>query len=122
MAQVDEFVESIAERLGFDESSRADISISVTEAVNNAIVHGNLGDVAKKVDIEVEGETGRMTIRVSDGGEGFDPDDQPNPVAEENLLRRVGRGIFILRSLMDEVRFDISPKRGTMVEMTKRCS
>jgi serine/threonine-protein kinase RsbW len=68
-------------------------------------MHGNLQDPAKKVDLSLELADNALIIRVADQGEGFDPDSLPDPLAPENILRGSGRGIFLIRTFMDELKF-----------------
>lgn len=119
LAMVDEFVEKRLRKARWPESQLADIAISVTEAVTNAVVHGNKKDLSKKVEVEVLKTDKEVRIRIQDEGNGFDPADVPNPIESENLLKEVGRGIFILRSLMDKVEFKNLPGNGTLVTMIK---
>lgn len=96
------------------EAARADCAISddqfynlviaLTEAVNNAIVHGNRNDATRRVRYRVVCSDDGIHCQVDDEGEGFDLDDVRDPVAPENLLRDGGRGLFIIRALMRDVR------------------
>ncbi len=115
---VDDFLESILRNSNAEESVIADIAISVTELVNNAMIHGNKSSPHKTVSVKVEIKGKTVIITVSDQGEGFDPNGVADPLAEENLMREVGRGIFIVRSLMDKVEIDTTEK-GTTVHITK---
>jgi len=119
LAEADDFIESNLETLGIDGSLIADIAISATELINNAILHGNGGDTSKKVKIRLAVEDGTVTVDIVDQGKGFDPTNIPDPLAEENLLKEVGRGIFIARSLVDGLRFDREPGWGTKATITK---
>ena len=119
LVDVDSFVEGKLQAHGVNPSTLADIAISVSELVNNAILHGNKADASKMVTVSVELEDDRATISVSDQGRGFDPRRIPDPVAEENLLKEVGRGIFIVESLMDEVDVAASSD-GTTVTIIKK--
>jgi len=119
LPEVDEYVEGKLRKLGVDENKLADIAISVTEAVTNAVVHGNKNDLKKKVFIKLKADSSRVEITVEDEGNGFDPESIQNPIEEGNLLKEVGRGVFILKSLMDKVDFIIQPQKGTIVKMTK---
>ncbi|MBI3873148.1 MAG: ATP-binding protein [candidate division Zixibacteria bacterium] len=119
IAEADEFLETTLRRHAVPESLVTDLAIVATELVNNAIVHGNRSDVRKTVSLTIQ-FTGRdVLIRVADQGTGFDPAAIPDPLAEENLLREVGRGVFIVRSLMDEVRYEQDPGGGTVVVVRK---
>jgi len=120
ITEVDEFVESVLRDAGVAEETIADIAIAVTETVNNAITHGNSRDPRKAVTLTVVFEAGQVRMDVADEGQGFDPSRVADPLARENLLREVGRGIFIIRHLMDTVEIDSAPGGGTTVRMTKK--
>ncbi len=79
---------------------------ALAEALTNAIVYGNRGDVAKVVRVQVELEPDAIRIRVSDDGEGFDPAVPPDPTRPENVAREDGRGLFVMRHLVDRVDFN----------------
>jgi len=118
LADIDSFVEGTLRGLGADESVIADIAISVSELVNNAIVHGNKFARDKSVTVKMAHSNRTLIISVADQGGGFDPGRVPNPLAQENLLKEVGRGIFIVRQLMEQV--DIIPSaHGTTITITK---
>jgi serine/threonine-protein kinase RsbW len=119
IATVDDFVEGWLRRRNVPEDMIADLAIAVTELVNNAIKHGNKKSPDKRVTVRLYFTDGRARATVIDQGEGFDPDSLPNPIAEENLLKEIGRGIFIVRSLMDRVEFVFPKKGGTEVTITK---
>ena len=119
LKDVDEFVEKRLKGTGLSESELADVAISVTEAVTNAIVHGNRSDEDKKVEVTLEIKDPDVVIWVKDQGGGFDPGSVPSPVEKDNILRKVGRGIFILKSLMDDVDFKFRSEGGTLVKMVK---
>lgn len=120
LKDVDQFVEGKLKRIGLSESELADVAISVTEAVTNAIVHGNKNDEDKKVEVTLKIREPDLVVWVKDQGKGFDPGAIPNPVAKDNILKKVGRGIFILKSLMDDVDFEFQSEGGTLVKMVKR--
>lgn len=119
LPKVDEYVEGKLKKLGVDEDRLADIAVSVTEAVTNAVLHGNKNDLKKKVQIKLKADSSRVEITVEDEGNGFNPESIQSPVEEGNLLKEAGRGIFILKSLMDKVDFIVMPQKGTIVKMTK---
>ncbi|RKX19734.1 MAG: ATP-binding protein, partial [Candidatus Zixiibacteriota bacterium] len=100
-------------------SVKADVAISVSEIVDNAIFHGNSGDVNKKVTVKIDIRKDEVEVVITDQGRGFDSDSIPNPVEKSNILKRVGRGIFIVRSLMDSVDFNFT-STGTRVVIKKR--
>jgi serine/threonine-protein kinase RsbW len=113
------------DQLGLDDEKRHWIDVAVREAVANAIKHGNLQDPAKQVhvDLTVEGNEGNedwLVIRVQDEGGGFDPSELEDPLAPENLLKPNGRGIFYMKSFMDDIQYGVRPGGGTVVTMRKR--
>jgi len=118
LADVDDFIEGFLRERGTDESVIADIAISVSELVNNAVAHGSEVAPDKPVVVSINQTNSQIKITVSDQGKGFNPDDIDDPLAEENLLKEAGRGIFIVRSLMDSIDIDAS-ERGTIVTITK---
>lgn len=120
VAEIDSFLDSKLRDAGFPEDLLADVAVSVSEVVNNAVVHGNHEDASKKVKVDIEISADRVSISVQDEGEGFDPESLPDPVSEENLMREVGRGLFIVRAYMDEVhikKIDGGGLRITLVKM-----
>ncbi len=119
LSKVDNFVEGRLKKLKLNKNDLADVAISVTEVVNNAIVHGNQKDPEKKVILRLICDQSSLCIEVEDQGKGFDLNSLPCPITKENLLKEVGRGIFIVRSLMDKVDFIFKPEGGTIVRLTK---
>ncbi|MGA3125813.1 MAG: ATP-binding protein [Candidatus Korobacteraceae bacterium] len=108
----------LAAKTGFDAEECGRITIAVREATANAVLHGNHWDPNKHVTVSFESAPSALTVMVSDEGPGLDPALLPDPLAPENLLRQSGRGIFLIKSFMDEVRFrSISP--GTELTMIK---
>lgn len=115
---VDNVVEAVNELMHFDEEERTAVSISIVEAGTNAIQHGcrNGGECHVQLSFLVEKDA--LTVTVRDPGPGFDPGTLPDPTSPENLLRERGRGIFIMRQMMDEVEFGFD--QGTTVRLVKR--
>ena len=110
--------EQLAREAGFDEDTASQIAMVVREAVINAILHGNKRHPAKQVHVRFELNDEALSIRIADEGPGLDPDSVPDPLAPENILRSSGRGIFLMRAIMDEVHFhQLNP--GTEIEMIK---
>ena len=107
-------------RSGVSEDAAFGIDMAVREAVTNAVVHGNSQDEQKIVDIVLKSSPEALEISVHDQGPGFNPNEVPDPTAEENLLKTSGRGIFFMRSFMDEVHWFLPPEGGTTVRMLKR--
>ena len=118
LPDVDMFIEGILRGYGTNESTIADIAISVSELVNNAISHGSADKDDSKVVVEINKNTDVVSVIVVDEGTGFDPNELADPLAQENLLKEVGRGIFIVKSLMDSVDIEPSPN-GTRIIMKK---
>lgn len=106
--------------LGFEDEALHYMSVALRESVVNAIKHGNRGDENRRVTVEFELHTGALEFRVQDEGTGFDPGRVADPVAPENVLRPDGRGIFFMRSFMDEVSYSFPAKGGTVVRMLKK--
>lgn len=112
--------DNITQIVGFGEEEAHWISLSVRESVINAIKHGNKLDSNKAVDVMFIISEESITISVRDYGEGFDPTHIPDPLDPTNLLNPSGRGIFYMRTFMDEVDFSSHPQGGTIVKMLKK--
>ena len=111
-------VERVVREMEFDEETGDFLAIATTEAVNNAIIHGNKKDVRKKVHIRFERGKDRLVLSVTDEGGGFNPSTIEDPTDPKNLSKGSGRGLFILRTIMDEI--DITTtSEGTTITMTK---
>lgn len=117
--EIEQLAEAAADFAGFSEEDRDSLAIALTELGNNAINHGNKRDPHKRVHLKITSQPGEVRISVSDEGGGFNPDNLKNPLDPENLLNESGRGVFIVRSLMDEVDFSFTD-RGTTVTIVKR--
>lgn len=103
--KVEQLAEQFAQRAGFDEDMVPQIAMAVREAAVNAVLHGNAYDSNKHITALFETTVDSLIIRVSDQGPGLDPENLPDPLAPENILRGSGRGIFLIRAFMDEVHF-----------------
>jgi len=110
ITRVETFLKKVNHVLHLDEILFHKLMISLTEAVNNAIVHGNRTNPAKKVRVLCEILPGWLVVMVDDQGKGFKPELIGNPLKKENLLKESGRGIFLMRTLMDRVEFEPSSK------------
>jgi serine/threonine-protein kinase RsbW len=110
----------ITDYMKFDEESAHRIGMSVRESVTNAIQHGNKLDLSKSVYICYDMAPDRLSISVRDQGNGFRADLVPNPLDSANLLKPSGRGIFYIRTFMDEVEFRFPSEGGTEVFMVKK--
>lgn len=109
----------ITSKLGFDEDDASWIELAVHEAVINGVTHGNKQQPDKKVDVKFVVESGSLTVFVRDYGSGFDPSSLPDPTDSDNLLNPTGRGIFYMRTFMDEVELATHPEGGSLVRMKK---
>ena len=105
VAEVETAAEKLAVEAGLDEDDCFHIAMAAREAAVNAVLHGNEYDPAKQMTASFENTGAALVITVADQGKGLDPETLPDPLAPENLLRGTGRGIFIIRSFMDEVHF-----------------
>ena len=101
--KVEETAEQMAKKAGIDEDEVFRVAMAVREAAVNAVLHGNSYDPDKRITASFENTGDALVIRIADQGKGLDPDTLPDPLAPENLLRGSGRGIFLIRSFMDEV-------------------
>jgi serine/threonine-protein kinase RsbW len=93
--------------------------MAVREAAVNAVLHGNAYDPSKKVKVDFERNGCALIITIRDQGKGLDPAKIPDPLAPENLLKTSGRGIFLIRSFMDEVQI-LPSQTGTEIKLIKR--
>lgn len=114
----------VGRSLALDDDTQHYVGVAIRESVINAIRHGNRNDASKHVFVEFSTE-GRadgvdLVIRVRDQGEGFDPSAVADPLAPENLLKPSGRGIFLIRSFMDDVQLVNAPEGGMEMRMLKR--
>ncbi len=105
VGQVETAADQLASEAGLDEDQRFHIAMAVREAAINAVLHGNEYDPTRQIEVSLENTGTDLVFKIADQGNGFDPDHLPDPLAQENLLRGTGRGIFLIRSLMDEVHF-----------------
>jgi serine/threonine-protein kinase RsbW len=115
----EELAVGAAQRAGFDEDDLMKIGMAVRESMVNAVVHGNRYNANKKVRLSVGRNSGRFTVRIADEGEGFDFDHLPDPLTPENLMHTSGRGIFLIRSFMDEFQVRRLDPGGTEVTLVK---
>ena len=109
----------LAREVGFDDDDLHDLGMAVREAMVNAVVHGNRYNLNKKVHLSVAKETDRLSVRITDEGEGFEHAGLPDPLAEENLLRQSGRGLLLIQAFVDEFHMGRVPPLGTEVKMVK---
>ena len=118
----EEIVRRVAGTAGFGEESEHQIEMAVHESMINAIWHGNKNDSSKSVWLRFKIHPDRLEIRIRDQGKGFNPDVIPDPLQNENLLNVSGRGIFLIRTFMDEFRVEFVNGAGTEVILVKYLS
>ena len=111
---VESFIENVGEKIRIEEAIYGNVLVSVTEAVNNAIVHGNKEDKNKKVRLALKQNKKSVRFIVEDEGMGFDHNTLPDPTNPKNLEKVKGRGIFLIKSLSDKTTFK---QGGRVVEM-----
>lgn len=113
---VEGFIDEIRAVLDFKDDVYGNVLVAITEAVNNSIHHGNAGDASKRVFIRCESiNPYRIQVMISDEGKGFNADALPDPTAPENIESPGGRGVFLMRHLSDEIRFEDEGRRVLMV-------
>ena len=111
---VESFIENVGEKIRIEETIYGNVLVSVTEAVNNAIVHGNKEDKNKKVRLGLKQNKKSVRFIVEDEGMGFDHNTLPDPTNPKNIEKVKGRGIFLIKSLSDKTTFK---EGGRVVEM-----
>ena len=116
IAKVEPFLQKISKAARLDDGTFYRLLVAGTEAINNGIIHGNKSNPHKSVFVYCVIDSGELVFRVKDQGKGFKPEDVPDPLEEKNLLKTSGRGIFLMRSLMDKVAFSVTSE-GTEVEL-----
>lgn len=112
---IESFIDNAKEKFQLDDDIYGNIMIAVTEAVNNAIKHGNSGNKSKNVYLSLFLEDSLIKFIIKDEGTGFNFERLPDPTAPENLEKPGGRGIFLMKHLSDEVEFK---DNGTVVELS----
>jgi serine/threonine-protein kinase RsbW len=112
---IESFIDNAKEKYQLDDDIYGNIMIAVTEAVNNAIRHGNKDNSSKNVFISLSLEDGMIKFKIQDEGIGFDFHKLPDPTAPENISKPGGRGIFLMKNLSDEVDFK---ENGKVVELS----
>ena len=109
----------VAEEIGFEEDDLHALGMAVRESMVNAVVHGNRYNARKKVHLKVLQAADHVTIVIADEGEGFEMNQLPDPLADENLLRQSGRGLLLMQAFVDEFQLSKRQPTGTEVRMVK---
>ncbi len=107
---VEEFINYFAKDLGLDDDKLSALLLAITEATTNAIIHANKSDKTKLVQITAKVIEGKLYITIKDQGPGFQPEEVPDPTDPENLLKDSGRGLYLMRVYMDDLRYNITPE------------
>jgi serine/threonine-protein kinase RsbW len=111
---VENAIDEISAAIGLRQESYGKILVSVSEAVNNAIIHGNKADDSKFVEINISFKKNSLSVTVSDEGSGFKPGEIPDPTKPENIEKINGRGVFLMSRLADKIEFN---EQGNCVTM-----
>ena len=116
---LDLVVSYAAKEMRFDEETAEQVNLAVIEAGTNAIRHGNKNDPEKAAEFRFCMARDKLTVFVKDCGSGFDPESVGDPLSPENFMKPSGRGIFLMRALMDEVEYTLGENCGTQVRLVK---
>lgn len=108
---IERLVEDVCDVYGVNQDSYGNMLIAVSEAVNNAILHGNKGNPDKYVKIGFESEDDKLVFSITDEGTGFDPSSLPDPTDPVNIDKISGRGVFLMSQLTDFIRFEQNGSR-----------
>jgi serine/threonine-protein kinase RsbW len=108
---IESFIDNAKESFEIDDDMYGNIMISVTECISNAIIHGNQSNANKMVHLELRMQPNLLECSIEDEGNGFDYTNLPDPTDPENIEKLGGRGIFLMRNLSDEVKFEENGKK-----------
>ncbi len=111
---IESFIDNAKEAFEINDDLYGNIMISVTECISNAIVHGNQSESSKLVHLELQMEPGLLRCSIEDEGTGFDFNQLPDPTDPENIEKVGGRGIFLMKHLSDEVKFEEGGKKTVL--------
>lgn len=117
LPDVEEFIENISTDINLDKGRLNNLLLSVNEAISNAMKHGNRFDIDKKVIITAVLNQSQLIISIKDEGKGFDPEKVPDPTAPENIFKDSGRGLYIMRTCIDDMKYEFHPD-GTVLVLT----
>jgi serine/threonine-protein kinase RsbW len=113
--QVGHIVEELTQTADLDEEAQDALMLGLSEAVANAIMHGNKQDPNKWIHLRAERVEGNLEVTVEDEGDGFDPDQVPSPLTTDNRMRQGGRGVFLMRTYCKDVRYSNGGRALTLV-------
>lgn len=108
---IESFIDNAKEDFEINDDMYGNIMISVTECISNAIIHGNKSNADKMVHLELQMQQGLLKCSIEDEGSGFDYSNLPDPTEPENIEKLGGRGIFLMRNLSDDVKFEENGKK-----------
>lgn len=111
---IESFIDNAREKFEINDDIYGNIMISVTECISNAIIHGNQSNKQKLVHLELKAQDDQLQFIIEDEGEGFEIESLPDPTAPENIEKPGGRGIFLIKNLTDEVKFEEGGKRTVL--------
>ena len=111
--------EKVARKMKLISQEQDNLAIAVSEAVTNAVVHGNKLNSEKEAVMDIITKDNEIIVKVKDQGNGFKPDKLPDPLAPENIAKECGRGVFILKNFMDCVDYNFT-KEGTEIIISKK--
>lgn len=114
LVEVEKFITDVAEKFNLDDEIKGKLSLSLSEAASNAMVHGNKLDPKKYVDVRITISDDKIEVVIKDEGNGFDPSSVPDPTAPENLLKDSGRGIHIMKTFLENFHYNFTDS-GTEV-------
>jgi serine/threonine-protein kinase RsbW len=106
LIQIDDIIENIRSNYGIGDEVVNNLMMAFHEALTNAILHGNQLDPSKTVDVKIDKVDHNLVIEITDQGNGFKPDELPDPLSETNLMKSGGRGVFLIHQFADEVRYN----------------
>lgn len=115
MRAVEKVIDEVTGEIGISQDNYGKVLVSAIEGVNNAIIHGNKSEPEKLVDIEFSFSQNELQIKISDEGEGFRPEDVPDPTTPENREELNGRGVFLMSKLADKIQYS---DKGNSVTLT----
>lgn len=118
LSKVEKFLKDIFSYYNYPDECFKKVFLCTSEAVTNAIVHGNKNDVEKRVHLNLNCKKYQIIIKVSDEGNGFNPDKIPNPTLPENILKESGRGLHIMRNIANNVYFN---EKGNCLYLEFKC-
>lgn len=114
IAEVEPYISQVVEKFEINQDLYGNMLITLTEAVSNAIIHGNSAKTSKKVIVTTNCSGQKICFTVQDEGSGFDPEKLPDPTAPENILTPGGRGVFLMKQLSDSVTFSDNGRLVTL--------